>query len=187
MYTDLFKNPDVPFDVSFPYMSAVAAELLSFAPMLLSDAGAANSPQTTMATTKRSRGSNSSGHDSNTNSTTPGWLLTRAHWADSQHDDIDTVYWLVAVSDGTAGGPVTFDFSSVRIGEVDCKTQQLQSVTPLVSSAASITIDGCTFTDLVPVLGVRIYNVTGLTSDRAHKSFDFNGAQLSRSVFVGPG
>lgn len=159
MFTDLFKNPDVPFDVSFGYMSEVAAEVLSFAPMLLSDAGPAPRPTT-------------HGADSDSRAQDLGWLMTRAQWVgeDKSCSSANTsrcVYWLATVSDGTGSGRVRFDFSNRLDLRCDGASNHLRSVTPLGSStngSAAPRIDGCGFTDLIPVLGLRVYNITGLTS-----------------------
>ena len=120
----------------------VAAEVISFAPMLLSDAGPALRPDTLLP----SHASNGS-----TAADGVGWLLTRAQW-------VGSVYWLAAVSDGAGGGAVTFDFNTQTF---TC-TAGLLRVTPLASSGASVKIMGCGFTDSVPILGLRLYNVSGL-------------------------
>ena len=40
-YFDIQRNPDVPFETKWAELDALAGELLRFAPLLLSDGGAA--------------------------------------------------------------------------------------------------------------------------------------------------
>ena len=101
-YTDLLRNPDVPFETSFANLKQIAAEVMQQAPIILSDAGKAPSPAV-MGQLSSPRGS---------------WLMTRAQWSDDQ----DRIYVLFAVSDGDGEGPVTGPHPLCCMGRVIAAT-----------------------------------------------------------------
>lgn len=145
-YSDLLRNPDMPFETSLANLKDIAAEVMDQAPILLSDAGKAPDPVTT-----------GGGHP---------WLMTRAQWT----DDKDRLYVLIAVSDGDGHGTVTFDLSNstafgctsklivVRVMEPDPRAGKLAPL-PVVS--------GCTFTDNLPLMAAVGYNISFETTGGA--------------------
>jgi hypothetical protein len=63
--------------------------------------------------------------------------------------------FLVAVSDGSGGGKVRFDFAAV------CSTGDITWVAPLIpKTGVGRRLDSCQFDDDIAPLGVRAYNIT---------------------------
>jgi hypothetical protein len=102
-YFDIKRNDDVPFEKQWGILSAVVAELDSYASVLLSDEGAA--PPVTIST----GGTDEEGGAA-------GWLSARARWAATPADDTDNnngtargaYYYLFVANDGNGAGKVTF-------------------------------------------------------------------------------
>ena len=85
---DIQRNPDVPFKAQWSILTAIAAEIESYAKELLSDAGEA--PAVAIS-------------DSESQSTSPpSWLKARARWSD------DGYFYLFVCNDGNGSGRVKF-------------------------------------------------------------------------------
>ena len=147
-YTDLLRNPDVPFETSFANLKEIAAEVMLQAPIILSDAGKAPSPAVV-------------GHLS---SPRGSWLMTRAQWS----DDRERIYVLFAVSDGDGQGPVTFDLSNRSAFGCISELSVLRVIEPdprAGKKAAPPVVIGCTFTDTVPLMAAVAYNISFKSDD----------------------
>jgi hypothetical protein len=139
-FNDLYRNPDVTFNESFAYFSAVAEEVLRFSSVLLSENGPALVP----------------GASTPSNASHPAWLLLRAQRWPSAAGSVsyNNSLFLVAVSDGSGGGKVSFDFATAcHAGSV--------LVTPLMPKTGAVRrVDGCQFDDDIAPLDVHAYNIT---------------------------
>lgn len=135
-YNDLLKNPDVDFHTEFGRLKEIAAEVLAHAPLILSDTGKAPAVQVT-------------GDES--------WVMTRTQWTSAEN----TTATLFAVSDGDGGGSVEFDLTELCGASKAIKVLRIMEADPHASpSAAAPTVDGCSFKDALPKLGVVAYNIT---------------------------
>ena len=138
-YNDLLRNPDVPFETSFTNLKQIAAEVMSFSHIILSNAGAAPSPIIAGGQ--------------------PRWLMTRAQWS----DDSKPFYMLFVVSDGGSGGSVTFDLSNSTSFGCTSKMHvtRVMEPDPRASKKSAAPFEkGCTFTDTVPKMAALAYNIT---------------------------
>ena len=160
-FNDLFRNPDVGFNTSFGYYSDVAQEVERLAPMLLSGNGPAPLPIATGTTAARPM------------APPLDWLMMRAHyWPPPRRNPVEVVgagssrsvsrelasIFLLAVSDGSGGGTVTFDYS----GEL-CPARARISVEVVMPGGEQqrVTINGaCQFTAVLPSLDAQAFNVT---------------------------
>lgn len=107
-YNDIQRNPDVPFAQEWDRLLDVVTEIKAFAPLLLSDEGAAPPPAIT------------GGGDA--------WLRVRARWvAPTLSGSADSVaagnttsaeYVVFAVADGSGSGSVTFTLPVEITGRV---------------------------------------------------------------------
>lgn len=153
-FFDIKRNDDVGFDTEWGILSQVAAEIDKYAPVLLSDEGAAPAPTLTLPSDKRGDGSDDS----------PSWLAARARWAASPAvgplqggDD----YYLFVANDGNGGGDVTFTIDrSVEVISAE-GVQVVSESTPrkiaLDGSGAGGTVS---FSDSVDALDVVVYKLS---------------------------
>ena len=153
-FFDIKRNDDVSFDTEWGILSQVAAEIDKYAPVLLSDEGAAPAPTLTLPSDKRGDGSDDS----------PSWLAARARWAASPAvgplqggDD----YYLFVANDGNGGGDVTFTIDrSVEVISAE-GVQVVSESTPrkiaLDGSGAGGTVS---FSDSVDALDVVVYKLS---------------------------
>ena len=140
-FNDLYRNPDVSFNESFAYFSAVAEEVLRFSSVLLSENGPAFVP----------------GASTPSNASHPGWLLLRAQRWPSVAGSVgnNNSLFLMAVSDGSGGGRVSFDFAAA------CHAGNVLWVTPLMPRTGALRrVDGCQFDDDIAPLDAHAYNIT---------------------------
>jgi hypothetical protein len=138
-YNDLLRNPDVPFETSLANLKDIAAEVMTLAPIILSDAGTAPTPAIV--------------------GDPPEWLMTRAQWT----DDSEPLYMLFVVSDGDGSGAVTFDLSNSTSFGCTSKLEVHRVMEPDPRSskkAAPPTSNGCTFTDTVPNMAALAYSIS---------------------------
>ena len=136
-YFDIKRNDDMPFETQWSHLSAVAAEIDRFAPVLLSDEGAA--PPVT-ASLKSGDGS-------------PAWLATRARWGPSAAQAGKDFYLFVA-NDGNGGGKVQFQLAGTSIG---ADGVSVVSETPPRKIQPD---DASSFSDEVKRLDVVVYRFT---------------------------
>ena len=129
---DILRNDDMSFTEQWGHLCDVATELDKFAPVLLSDAGAAPAA----AVSKKGGGS-------------APWLRTRARFGDERGD----YYYLFAANDGDGSGEVVFSLGdSVKIsGNVEVVSESpTRTITPA---------DDRSFNDHSKALDVVIYRL----------------------------
>ena len=139
-YFDIKRNDDMPFETQWSHLSAVAAEIDRFAPVLLSDEGAA--PPVT-ASLKSGDGS-------------PAWLATRARWGPSaaQAGKGGKDFYLFVANDGNGAGKVQFQLAGTSIG---ADGVSVVSETPPRKIQPD---DASSFSDEVKRLDVVVYRFT---------------------------
>lgn len=150
-FFDIKRNDDVPFATQWKVLSDVAAEIDAFAPVLLSDEGAAPSVSASVGGT----GTSSTGES-------PSWLATRARWAQASPDmhnaeNNAAVFYLFVANDGNGAGTVTFTLDS-SVGSITSREVEVVSEpTPRKLKAHK---DGTSFSDQIEQLDVVVYRFT---------------------------
>ncbi len=157
-FFDIKRNDDVSFATEWGILSEVAAEIDKFAPMLLSDEGAA--PKPTLAQAKDRHLYTKQGDTGDGGDGSPRWLAARARWVASAAvgplqggDD----YYLFVANDGNGGGRVTFTIDR-SVGAITAEGVQVVSVSP----PRKIDFDdsGMSFSDTVDPLDVVVYKIS---------------------------
>ena len=160
-FFDIKRNDDVSFETEWGILSAVAAEIDKFAPVLLSDEGAAPTP--TLAQAGRGRQIKQS-ETGNATEDSPTWLAARARWmasatvSPSQSGDD---YYLFVANDGDGGGKVTFTIDR-SVEAISAEGVQVVSVSPprKIDFDGSGTSGTMSFSDTVDPLDVVVYKIT---------------------------
>jgi hypothetical protein len=144
-YFDIQRNPDVPFEAKWEELNALAGELRRFAPLLLSDEGAA--PAITVDGGR------------------PAWLRTRERWATSAALPAglsarlggggERVYAVFAVSTSNASAALTFRLPQ-SVGRAASVGVANEAPPRPIAPAAG----GAAWQDSMPPLGVRVYVAT---------------------------
>jgi hypothetical protein len=144
-FFDIKRNDDVSFAKQWAVLSGVAAEIDSFAPVLLSDEGAA--PPVTIT----GGVSPADGGDA------PSWLSARARWAPSTEGDAEgNVFYVFVANDGNGAGKVTFKLDS-SVGKIGAGGVEVVSEAPPRKIES---LDGRSFVDDIERLDVVVYRFT---------------------------
>ena len=138
-FWDTLRDPDVPFATEWLRLSAIAAEIDRFAPVLLSDAG----PPTMV-----------------TLGGTPGgeqvtWLATRSHCGDTAAGESDHLIYIFAVNNGNGAGLVSFN-----LGGRHNVTGAVRVVSESPVRGIEAQPDGGVFVDTIQRLVMLVYQIT---------------------------
>eukprot|EP01051_Picozoa_sp_SAG22_P010273 SAG22_NODE_913_length_6527_cov_2.919726_6_plen_182_part_00 len=157
-FFDIKRNDDVPFAKQWTVLSAVAEEIDSYAPVLLSDEGAA--PPVTITTTCTTTGGQDlvARPNSGVAGGPPSWLSARARWAAPAGGTAATAagntYYLFVANDGNGAGGVTFTLSNT-VGSIGAGGVEVVSESP--PRKIKPPQGGRSFSDAIDALAVVVY------------------------------
>eukprot|EP01043_Picozoa_sp_COSAG02_P036458 COSAG02_NODE_2670_length_8288_cov_6.629792_3_plen_312_part_00 len=160
-FFDIKRNDDVSFATEWEILSNVAAEIDKFAPVLLSDEGAAPLPRLAYANVRHRYTEKDDARDGSNDA--PNWLAARARWMASAAvgplqggDD----YYLFVANDGNGGGKVTFTIdSSVEVISTDGVHVVSASPPRKIDFHGNGTSGIMSFSDTVNPLDVVVYKI----------------------------